>query len=133
MIRKALAGIPVRRKMIKGHVYLYQCIRAYRSKETGQVIKIERYLGAETVSRPAPIMDKLSATEQERIIKAWQDGEDIKAIVVRVRAYLNDTLSPVTVYKWFQKYGIPRKSNADTKTRQAQCRLDARREIEMKT
>ena len=116
MKRRPLPGIPIKYKIIKGHKYMYQVIRAWRDKNTGQVIKIERYLGAAEPARPTPTMDLLSTKERQMIIDAWQSGEDIEAIMLRVQVYTGGNIGQASTYKWFKDNNIPR--NRRTEKRQ---------------
>ena len=121
---------------------MYQVIRAWRDKNTGQVIKIERYLGAAEPSRPIPIMGLLSTKERQQIIDAWQSGEDMAAIRLRVRVYTGETIGQAMAYKWFKDNNIPRNRRTEKrqpgraeerlrKKRQAQRRLEAKKEMRM--
>ena len=134
MIRQPLRGLVIREKKIKGHIYLYQVIRAYRERETGKVCKIERYLGAKNPARLPPIMDALNATDIEHITNAWQRGESISGIQTYVKKALHDEPSPATVYNWLQKHNISRSKCIDpkvtTERKAAQARL--RKEIKRK-
>lgn len=119
---------------------MYQVIRAWRDKNTGQVIKIERYLGAAEPARPIPTMDLLSTKERQMIIDAWQSGEDIAAIMLRVQVYTGGNIGQASTYKWFKDNNIPRNRRTEKrqpgraeetlrKKRQAQRRLEARKEM----
>jgi len=128
MIRKPLPGINIRWRSIKGKLYGYQCIRAYRDKNTGMVHKIERYLGAKEPSRAVPIMETLGTDERARVVAAWQDGADISEIVTMVRALTGDYIGQATAYNFFRDNQIPRGHDVEVaeirRAAQAKVRAD---------
>ena len=131
-------------------------IRSWRDPATGKVQKEERYLGAKKISRQKPIMSKLNVEDRERVVKAWEDGEDVDLIIARVRAYTGDPPSQATVYNFMREHGITRgkrttkraekkrsaeeaqverirrlkQEDKDRTARQAKRRIAARKEIE---
>ena len=138
-IRPALKGYPIREKKIKGHIYLYQRIEAYRDKETGQVHVTDRYLGAKKVSRPKPMLDQLSAATQRTIMTAWRQGEAMSHICAYLKNHAGIETTPNTIYKWFREKGITRGARPQTAKRATtmeqrleQRRLQKKREIEIK-
>ena len=153
-IRQPLKGFPIREKKIKGHIYLYQRIEAYRDKETGQVHVTDRYLGAATSARPKPMLDQLSAADTRTIMTAWRQGEPMSQIQTYLKAQAGIETTPNTIYKWLRAHSITRgarprttkrattieqrlerirrlrREEAEIKARQARRRLAARKEIE---
>lgn len=117
---KVKTGYPIRSKWIKGHEYAYQRLDSGRDPNTGKVWVRDHHLGAWKPARQKPIMDQLTAKDQERITAAYQGGEDVDLIVERVRAYTGETLTADPVYVWFRKHGITRGART---TKQAEKRI----------
>jgi len=108
MIRQPLIGIPIREKKIKGRFYQYQVVKAWRDKETGQVRKIERYLGPRKPARPEPMMDLMDKTDLAIITAAWKRGEGIDWVQTYLTTAIGEKPAPDTVYKWLRAHGIRR-------------------------
>ena len=114
-IRPPLKGFPIRYKSIKGKLYAYQRIHAYRDKATGKVHVTDRHLGAVKPARPKPMLDQLDKTDIDIITKAWQRGEDVDWIQMYVKTILKDEPAPATIYNWFRAHGIKRKAKPSVK------------------
>jgi hypothetical protein len=119
-VRPPLKGIPIRHKKIKGKLYAYQRVHAYRDKATGQVVVKDRHLGAVTPARPKPMLEQLTAADYNRVAKAWRDGEDMDLIIARIEAYTGDQPSPATVYNFMRTQGIKREHRT---TKRAEKRI----------
>lgn len=141
--KKPLKNIPIHEKTVKGRIYLYQVVEAHRDKRSGQVVKVERYLGAKKpVARK--IMEKMSDAEKSKCVNAWRGGEDVEAMQIRIQIYTGDKPSVPTIYNWFRAKGVTRAEKekrtekrkpvraAETlrKKRQAQHRQKARESME---
>jgi len=151
-IRPPLKGIPIREKKIKGKLYAYQRVQAWRDPDTGHVRVQDRYLGAVDPARPEPMMNLLDATDIDIITVAWQRGETIEWLQTYLRTAIGEIPAPDTIYKWLRAHGIKRDysakkvitaaemrlarvkrlkaEDAERKARQARRRAQARKEIE---